>query len=89
VENASYGGSICAERSAILKAVSDRGHLHIEAMMVVTDASPPWSPCGFCRQTIAEFGSNLMVYMANLKGELIALSFSELFPQGFSKDQLP
>src|SRR4051794_18812564 len=63
VENASYGASICAEQSAIVKAVSELGPIQIREILVVTDATPPWSPCGICRQVIAEFGSEMAVYL--------------------------
>ena len=89
VENASYGGSICAERSAIVKAVSDQGSIKIKELMVVTDATPPWPPCGMCRQVIAEFGSEIIVYLANLKGDLSTLTFQEIFPQAFTGSYLP
>lgn len=89
VENASYGGSICAERSAVVKAVSDQGTLQIQEVMVVTDASPPWPPCGMCRQVIAEFGAEIVVYLANLKGEYSTLPFQEIFPQAFTGSYLP
>ena len=54
VENASYGLAICAERTAIAAAVL-AGHRRIEAVAVITDATPPSSPCGMCRQTMREF----------------------------------
>ena len=84
VENASYGGSICAERSAVVKAVSDQGAIKIKEVMVVTDASPPWPPCGMCLQVLAEFTSDTIIYLTNLKGELTTVTFQELFPQAFT-----
>jgi cytidine deaminase len=89
VENASYGGSICAERSAIVKAVSDQGVVKIKEVMVVTDATPPWPPCGMCRQVMAEFGTETVIYLANLKGDLNIMTFQEIFPQAFTGAQLP
>jgi cytidine deaminase len=88
VENASYGGSICAERSAIVQAVSEQGTVRIKEVMVVTDATPPWPPCGMCRQVIAEFGSDVTVYLANLKGDFITKTFQEIFPLAFTGDHL-
>ena len=90
VENASYGGSICAERTAIVKAVSEQGsQSKIKSVMVVTDATPPWPPCGMCRQVIAEFGSEITIYLANLKGDFEEMSFQQIFPQAFTPSYLP
>jgi cytidine deaminase len=88
VENASYGGSICAERSAITAAISQTGKIQIKQLLVVTDATPPWPPCGMCRQVIAEFGSNPLVYLANVEGDYITFEFQELFPQAFNPEAL-
>lgn len=97
VENSSYGGAICAERSAIIKAVSERGTrnrtIRIEEILVVTDASPPWPPCGFCRQTIAEFapmsdGKEPKIHFANLKGEIRSRRLSQLLPDAFRPEYL-
>src|SRR5690348_9517727 len=52
VENSSYGATVCAERVAVQKAVSECGKIEIMEIMVVTDASPPWPPCGLCRQVM-------------------------------------
>ncbi len=84
VENASYGGTICAERSAIFTAVSS-GAKKIKAILVLTDEKTPWPPCGFCRQVISEFVTkDTTVYLANLSGVKKAYKFSELFPTAFS-----
>jgi cytidine deaminase len=83
VENSSYGATVCAERVAIQKAVSE-GHLEIREVFVVTDASPPWPPCGMCRQVIAEFGPKAQLYTANLGGEIERFSFQALFPRAFT-----
>lgn len=92
IENSSYGGTTCAEQTAILKAVSEKGHLKIREVVVVTDATPPWPPCGICRQVIAEFaenrGADLVVHAANLKGDVNSLKFSELFPDAFTPSHL-
>lgn len=88
VENASYGATICAERSAIFSAVS-AGEKKIEAILILTDEANPWPPCGMCRQVIAEFASpHTKVYLANLKGVQRELTFGELFPLGFSSENL-
>lgn len=89
VENASYGGTVCAERVAIFKAVSEKGRLKIQDVVVVTDQVHPWPPCGFCRQVISEFATEkTMIHMANLSGIKISVSFNEIFPSGFSPDNL-
>jgi cytidine deaminase len=84
VENASYGATICAERSAIMAAVSAHGPIQIVEVLVLTDASPPWPPCGLCRQVIAEFASpDCQVWCCNPGGDVVVRPFSKLFPQGF------
>src|SRR5690242_15716831 len=50
VENASFGATVCAERTAIQKAISESGPITVTEVMVVTQADPPWPPCGMCRQ---------------------------------------
>ena len=90
VENASYGGTVCAERTAILKAVSETGTpLKIEEIVVVTDATPPWPPCGLCRQVIAEFAApHAQIHAMNLQGECRTSTFEELLPQAFVPQHL-
>ena len=82
VENSSYGLSICAERSAIFNAVSS-GYKKFAKVAVVTDSEPPSSPCGACRQVIFEFGDDIEVIMANLKGDTKIIKISELLKDGF------
>lgn len=90
VENSSYGASMCAERVAIQKAISEIGGkgFEIEAVMVVTDATPPWPPCGMCRQVISEFGLHAKIYLANIQGVFLESDFGELFPQAFTPTHL-
>lgn len=90
VENSSFGGTVCAERTAILKAVSEEKTLpKIVEVVVVTDATPPWTPCGLCRQVINEFAdSNCKITLANLSGAETVYSFKELFPHGFDASSL-
>ena len=86
VENASFGGTICAERVAITKAVSE-GHKKIEAILVVTNQKNIWPPCGLCRQVISEFASkNLVVYACDLNKKSLKMKFSELFPSSFDAE---
>lgn len=83
IENASYGLTNCAERTAIFKAVSE-GARKIEAMAVVADSPGPVSPCGACRQVIAEFAQGAVpVYAANLSGMRRTWTVEELLPGAF------
>ena len=86
VENASYGLCVCAERHAIAAAVS-AGADRIQALAVVTDTNPPASPCGACRQVLVEFG-DFPVILANVKGDRVVSSVSELLPAAFTPESL-
>lgn len=89
VENASYGGTVCAERVAIFKAVSEGATKQIKEVMVVSDAEKPWPPCGFCRQVIAEFATdNTVIHTANLQGKIKSFPFPEIFPEAFTPKHL-
>ncbi|HEY2408406.1 MAG TPA: cytidine deaminase [Polyangiaceae bacterium] len=81
VENKSYGGTICAERAAILQMVS-AGETALVAVAVFTDAETLAMPCGLCRQVIAEFEQSAQVLAANPR-EFKLLAFSALFPDPF------
>jgi cytidine deaminase len=87
IENASYGLTNCAERTAIFKAVSE-GDTEIKAIAVVADTEGPVSPCGACRQVIAEFATEeTKIYLANLNGDVKETTISEILPGYFtSKD---
>lgn len=87
VENSSYGLSICAERTAVFKGVC-AGVTQFEALAVVTDLDNPASPCGACRQVLAEFSPEMIVIMANTKGKAVTSSVKELLPLAFSSSQL-
>jgi cytidine deaminase len=83
VENASYGLSNCAERTAIFSAVSQsKSGLKIRAIAVVNDQNAPCSPCGACRQVIAEFGPDAVVFFLGTDGWK-ELPISALLPEGF------
>ena len=86
VENASYGLSVCAERHAVAAAVA-AGTSVLSAIAVVTDSSPPASPCGACRQVLAEFG-DFPVILANLAGDRIVTSVGDLLPNAFTPEAL-
>jgi len=87
VENATYGLTVCAERVAIFKAISE-GERKFDAIAVVTDADTLTPPCGACRQLIWEFCGDVPVIMCNLKGQVETLRMSELFPKPFDSSNL-
>ena len=90
VENASFGGTICAERTAITKMVSEVGSQTLEYVVVVTDSDPLAGPCGMCLQVISEFSDkNTKIHLFNLEGLHKEYSFSEMLPLSFTKDWLP
>jgi cytidine deaminase len=82
VENATYGLTVCAERVAIFKAISE-GERGFDAIAVVTHTDVLTPPCGACRQIIWEFCGNVEVILANLQGKSEVLRMSELFPRPF------
>lgn len=89
VENASYGGTVCAERVAIWKAVSELGSIDIAEIVVVTDDKKAWPPCGMCRQVLAEFSSpKTMVHTGNLKKIQKSFRFDKLLPAAFNSSFL-
>lgn len=90
VENASYGLSVCAERIAVFAGVL-AGASRLEAVAVCTDASPPSSPCGACRQVLLEFAPDpaaVTVTAINPQGERRTWTLAELIPDGFSGREL-
>jgi cytidine deaminase len=88
IENASYGLTNCAERTAIFKAVSE-GETEIKAIAVVGDTEGPISPCGACRQVIAEFATeDTQIYLANLNGDVKETTISEILPGYFSSKDM-
>jgi cytidine deaminase len=87
IENATYGLTLCAERTAIFKAVSE-GERKFDAIAVVTDADTLTPPCGACRQIIWEFCGDVPVILANLKGKTETFRMSQLFPKPFDSSNL-
>lgn len=86
VENAGYSPTICAERTALVKAVSE-GHRSFAAVAVVTRNGG--SPCGVCRQALFEFSPGMTVLLADLDGNLhLTTTLAELLPHGFSPSKL-
>jgi cytidine deaminase len=86
VENASYGLTICAERSAVFTAVS-AGARRFRRIVVATDSEPPGPPCGACRQVLAEFGPELEVESVG-PTQSKRWRIRELLPDAFTKDLL-
>lgn len=85
VENASFGLSNCAERTAIFRAVTD-GETEFEAIAVCADGSRPTPPCGACRQVLVEFGPDLQVLMAGelgADGPVGRYTMAQLLPEAF------
>ena len=85
IENASYGLTVCAERVAIWKAVSE-GETKFVALAVATNIGG--SPCGACRQVMAEFAPDMPVLIADLSGLSTATSVAELLPLAFTPQHL-
>jgi cytidine deaminase len=91
IENASYGLTVCAERVAVFAAVVAGCH-RLEAIAVCTEASPPSSPCGACRQVLLEFAPDpaaVTVTAINPRGERRTWTLAALLPDGFSGTELP
>lgn len=84
IENASYGLTICAERVAIFKAVSE-GHRTFRRIVVVADTGSPTPPCGACRQIIWEFCGDVDVIIANMNTVTALLRMKDLLPLPFDK----
>jgi cytidine deaminase len=82
IENATYGLTICAERVAMFKALSD-GHREFRRIAIVADTANPTPPCGACRQILWEFGGDLEVILANLTEESGRHQLRDLLPLPF------
>lgn len=80
VENISFGLTCCAERNAVFAAVA-AGEREFAAIAVVADSKTPVTPCGACRQVLAEFAPDLEITCANLEGEVFHANLSELLPR--------
>lgn len=88
VENASYGLSNCAERTAIFKAVSE-GSREFDKMVITGNTDGPISPCGACRQVISEFcAPDMPVILTNVDGEIKETTVAELLPGAFTPQNL-
>lgn len=87
VENASYGLTLCAERVAVFKAVSE-GLRRFDAIAVVADSKRPTAPCGPCRQILWELCGDVLVHMASRGGRVVSRRLSELLPMPFDGSSL-
>ena len=89
VENASFPAGVCAETNAVAAAVA-AGEQDLVAVCVITQMSPPASPCGVCRQVLAEFGPNMQVVLAtpNPEEPPVSMSLADLLPGHFNGDAL-
>lgn len=81
VENSSFGATICAERTAFVKAVAD-GHRLFKAIAIASSGGQAW-PCGICRQFMFEFGDSLTVITGEDENHLDVRDIKELLPEGF------
>jgi cytidine deaminase len=82
IENATYGLTLCAERVAMFKAISE-GHKRFTRIAIVADTAAPTPPCGACRQILWEFGGDLEVILANLRRSAGRYQLADLFPLPF------
>ena len=87
IENSTYGLTVCAERVALWKALSE-GERTFTQIAVVTSSEPPASPCGACRQLLWEYCGDIEVILANLQGFRKILWLSEIFPRPFDQSSL-
>jgi cytidine deaminase len=87
IENATYGLTMCAERVAMFKAISE-GHRTFRRIAVVADTDTPTPPCGSCRQILWEFAGNIDVILANTRRVTSTRTMSELLPQPFDRSFL-
>ncbi len=87
IEISSFGLTICAERTAIFKAISE-GERHFKAIAVATDEHRFVSPCGACRQVIMDLAGNIDWVLTDSDGALKVLKMSDLFPFPFTSDDL-
>ena len=80
VENLSFGLTICAERNAVAAAIA-AGEREFAAIAVVAESRTPVSPCGACRQVLAEFEATLPICLSTLTGQRLETTLTELFPR--------
>ena len=90
IENASYGGTVCAERVAIWKAFSENLSTEkIIEVFIASNENSPWPPCGFCRQIMAEFCTpSTTITLVNPQYTEVNYIFKDLFPEAFKPEHL-
>ena len=89
VENASFGATVCAERTAVLTSVSTFGKCEYDFLVLVTNADPLAPPCGLCLQVLSEFCAlDLPIYLANTEGIQKEYSLKDFLPRPFEKSAL-
>ena len=86
IEIASYSPTICAERTAVFKAIS-QGHRNIKEIVIVGDSDFTY-PCGVCRQVLREFGKDATIYVANSQEDYCEYKLEELLPNSFGPEDL-
>lgn len=87
IENSSYGLTICAERTAIFKALSE-GDRNFDAIAIISDLNDFTSPCGACRQVLSDLAGNIDIIMINSSKKIKVVKLKELLPMAFSKKDL-
>lgn len=87
IENASFGGTNCAERTALFKAVSE-GYRNFSKIAIIADSEDFTYPCGICRQVLAEFGTDMEVIVSNRKLEYKVHKLYELLPYAFLRKDI-
>lgn len=87
IENAAYTPTVCAERTAVFKAVSE-GHRAFRRIAIAADTEKFCAPCGVCRQVLEEFAPEIEVLLVNREGKTLELTLPELLPYGFGPKDL-
>lgn len=87
IENASFGGTNCAERTALFKAISE-GNRKFTKIAIISDSSDYTYPCGICRQVLSEWGLNIDIIVANCNEEYKIHKLSEILPYAFTNENM-
>lgn len=87
IENSSYGLTMCAERTALFKSVSE-GHKRFKAIAIASDKQDLTPPCGACRQVIIDLAGNIDIILTNKRGMMKVFTMKELLPHAFTKKNL-
>ncbi len=87
IESAAYSATICAERTALVKAVSE-GNRKIASLAVASSSGDLTFPCGICRQMLVEFNPNMRIIVGDQQGKLKVFSLNELLPEAFTAQEL-